>query len=154
MVLRKVWRKKKSVFCFVFEINCVLLASGVEEVSNELPFVLNFDKMDNYLCYEKGCYIGQVKKQKKKNPPNLHILFFKELIARTHFKGQVRNRTFPFFVTSEDKTPAEGLEVFRKYDLSFPKKNIYKNHVSQMKKGDKIVSTSSSGSEGIILRVV
>ena len=53
------------------------IAEGPGEASEETAFVLNCDMWDACLSYEKGCYTGQ------------------ELVARTHFKGQVRRRIMP-----------------------------------------------------------
>lgn len=50
---------------------------GDEESFEKVPFQLNYDFIPQALCYDKGCYTGQ------------------ELIARTHFKGQVRKRVVP-----------------------------------------------------------
>ena len=50
---------------------------GPEETGEETAFVLNCDWWPGCLSYDKGCYTGQ------------------ELVARTHFKGQVRKRVVP-----------------------------------------------------------
>jgi len=45
-----------------------------------LPLEANMDWLQG-ISYEKGCYVGQ------------------ELVARTHFQGQIRKRIIPFYVT-------------------------------------------------------
>jgi len=62
------------------------IAEGPEESGDELPFVLNFDWWPNTLAFDKGCYTGQ------------------ELIARTHFKGQVRKRIMPVLLSTESSS--------------------------------------------------
>ncbi|KAH9259321.1 hypothetical protein BASA81_002364 [Batrachochytrium salamandrivorans] len=64
---------------------------GDEESFEKVPFQLNYDFIPQALCYDKGCYTGQ------------------ELIARTHFKGQVRKRILP--VELEGATAAVGSSI-------------------------------------------
>jgi len=45
-----------------------------------LPLEANLDWLQG-ISYEKGCYVGQ------------------ELVARTHFQGQIRKRIIPFYIT-------------------------------------------------------
>ena len=69
------------------------LAEG-DEMSNRIPLEMNLDLL-NYISFTKGCYIGQ------------------ELIARTHFKGQIRKRVVPF----KTHTRSKEMFSFNKYDL-------------------------------------
>jgi folate-binding protein YgfZ len=59
------------------------VSEGLQECADELPFVLNYDWWPGTLAFDKGCYTGQ------------------ELIARTHFKGQVRKRAVPVVLSTE-----------------------------------------------------
>jgi len=62
------------------------LPEGPEECVDKVPFVLNHDWWDGALSFSKGCYTGQ------------------ELIARTHFKGQVNRRIVPVVLSTSSTT--------------------------------------------------
>lgn len=72
------------------------LAEGAE-LRNRIPLEMNLDLL-NYISFTKGCYIGQ------------------ELIARTHFKGQIRKRVVPFIQNITSKEIQQPF-TFKKYDL-------------------------------------
>ena len=69
---------------------------GAAQSEQFTPHMLNFDLLDA-ISFDKGCYTGQ------------------EIVARTHYKGATRRRTFRFTssapVAAGDKVTLEGREV-------------------------------------------
>jgi folate-binding protein YgfZ len=64
---------------------CMRLVHGIPEgaeLEGKIPLECNLEFL-NAIGFTKGCYVGQ------------------ELVARTHFKGQVRKRYFPIFFGNE-----------------------------------------------------
>ena len=58
------------------------VAEGPELVAR-MPLECNLDAL-NAVSFDKGCYVGQ------------------ELVARTHYKGQIRKRVMPFTISAAD----------------------------------------------------
>lgn len=75
------------------------LAESPIECEDELPFILNFDWWPNSLAFDKGCYTGQ------------------ELVARTHFKGQVRKRIVPIMLSCGESVTDPLLPSFSSWKI-------------------------------------
>lgn len=69
------------------------IAEGPDEIpEGSVPLEYNIDALHG-ISFEKGCYIGQ------------------ELMARTHYQGQIRKRLVPCVVKSDDISPERGEDI-------------------------------------------
>jgi len=97
------------------EYNCLRMALCVPEgmeLVGQIPLEANLEML-NFISFSKGCYIGQ------------------ELTARSHFKGVVRKRLFPFFLSPQKgasfTTPiARFKDFFKDPDLLLGSRNSVK----------------------------
>ncbi|MEX2353674.1 MAG: hypothetical protein WD709_05760 [Gammaproteobacteria bacterium] len=71
-----------------------ILADTSEQV---LPQELNLDRLDG-LSYNKGCYPGQ------------------EIVARLHFRGQLKRRLYGGYIDSDTANPQPGAKLSREGD--------------------------------------
>jgi folate-binding protein YgfZ len=68
------------------EYEALCLVHGIlsgDAISGRIPLECNME-WTNAIAFDKGCYLGQ------------------ELVARTHFKGQVRKRVIPFYTVDSE----------------------------------------------------
>jgi folate-binding protein YgfZ len=84
--------------------NCMRLLHGIPEgaeLEGKIPLECNMEFL-NAIGFTKGCYVGQ------------------ELVARTHFKGQVRKRYFPFFFGADgaQEQASSSLPQISEYTVS------------------------------------
>jgi len=111
------------------------LAEGPEECAEELPFVLNFDWWPKTLAFDKGCYTGQ------------------ELIARTHFKGQVRKRIVPVLLSTENGQSVKEEPLLPSFASSWKLSPTSKKLPPLKCSIEPIAGTSSAVGEGSLLAI-
>lgn len=69
------------------------IAEGPDEIpEGSVPLEYNIDALHG-ISFDKGCYIGQ------------------ELMARTHYQGQIRKRVVPCVVKAGDVSPTRGEDI-------------------------------------------
>lgn len=113
------------------------LVEGKMECFEELPFTLNLDWWPSSLAWDKGCYTGQ------------------ELVARTHFKGQVRKRIVPVLLSLKHDVKAVDplLPGFCAWPIHHPYHGNHPLPVAGAKIEPIDANDANKGGEGTLVRL-